>query len=68
MEYPEKYKGTEYVDFAADLAIALLDYWKFDENNKNTTYFNFMTYVGEAFVNEWERLRNEKETQKKTAG
>lgn len=57
VNYPDKYKGTKYLEFATDLAIAFLDYWQ-KESREETTHFDYMTYVGRAFINEWERVRN----------
>lgn len=62
IDYPERYKGTKYVDFAAELTVAFLDYFQFDmkmiRDGNKATYYNFMTYVGRAFLSEWERLRS----------
>lgn len=65
IDYPEKYKRTKYVEFAADLAIAMCDYWQHDESHK-ATYYDFMTYISRAFINEWGRLRAEKDKKKTT--
>ena len=55
-DYPEKYKKTEYVDFAADLAVSLMDYWQYASKGKTSNY-DFSTYISRAFISEWERLR-----------
>lgn len=55
-DYPDKYKGTRYVEFAAELAIAICDYWQQD-SFKKADYYDFLTHVGKAFLNEWERIR-----------
>lgn len=64
VDYPEKYKGTKYVDFAAELAIAISDYWTFEHRKGKATYYDFSSYIAKAFISEWERLRNEKENPK----
>lgn len=56
VEYPERYKGTCYVEFAADLAISICDYWQYASTNKATSY-DFMRFIGSAFIAEWERIR-----------
>ena len=61
IDYPERYKGTKYVDFATELIISFLDYFQYDmkmvRNGDKATYTNFMTFAGKAFISEWERLR-----------
>lgn len=52
VDYPEKFRHTKYCDFAAELAIAIMEYWQ-----RGKTYLDFMNLVGEAFLKEWERLR-----------
>ena len=71
LNYPEKYKGTEYVEFAADLAMAINYFWQFDEKmvrkGEKASYHDFMNYVSKAFINEWGKLRDEKKDTQKTA-
>lgn len=71
VDYPEKYRNTKYVDFAAELACAISDFWTFEYRKTRThetvTYYDFSTYISKAFINEWERLRgNEEKTTEKT--
>ena len=65
VDYPEQYRNTKYVEFAAELAIAITDFWTFEYRKvtecKTATYYDFSTYISKAFINEWERLRGEKE-------
>lgn len=72
VDYPEKYKGTKYVEFAADLAMAFNYFWQLDEKmvrkGEKASYHDFMTCVSKAFINEWGRVRDEKETSEKTTG
>lgn len=56
-DYPERYKGTEYVEFATNIVISLMNYWQYASRNK-ATHYDFMVHIGKAFVNEWERLKN----------
>lgn len=71
IDYPEKYRNTKFVEFAAELAMAITDFWTFEyrktTENHIATYYDFSTYISKAFINEWQRLReNEEETTKKT--
>ena len=62
INYPDNYKGTKFVEFAAELAIAITDYWTFvyrkRTDNKEPTYQDFVNYVSRAFINEWERIHD----------
>ena len=62
INYPENYKGTKFVEFAAELAIAITDYWTFEyrkmTEEKKPTYQDFTDYISKAFINEWERIRD----------
>lgn len=62
INYPDAYKGTKFVEFAAELAIAITDYWTFEyrkmSESKTPTHQDFANYVSKAFINEWERIRN----------
>ena len=65
--YPEKFKNTKYAEFAAELAIAITDYWTFEHHKGRVSHYDFSTYISKAFLNEWERLRkNEEKDTKKT--
>lgn len=66
VNYPEKYKGTKYVDFAAELAIAITDYWTFEHHNGHASHYDFSIHVSKVFINEWERIR-EKEDKTQTS-
>lgn len=66
VDYPEKYKGTKYVEFAAELAVAITDYWTFEHHKGKASYHDFSTYVSKAFIDEWERIR-EKENKAQAA-
>ena len=61
VDYPEKYKGTEYVEFAAELAIAICDYWSFEHRKGKLSYQEFSNYISKPFINEWGRLREKAE-------
>jgi len=71
VNYPEKYKGTKFVEFAAELAIAITDYWTFEyrkiTEHQTATFYDFSEYISKAFINEWGRLR-EKEDKTQTTG
>ena len=62
INYPDNYKGTKFVEFAAELAIAITDYWTFEfrkmKESKVPTYQDFVNYVSKAFINEWERIKD----------
>ena len=49
IDYPERYKGTKYVDFATELIISFLDYFQYDmkmvRNGDKATYTTFMTFA-----------------------
>ena len=66
VDYPEKYKGTEYVEFAAELAIAICDYWtcehRYLTDGKRISYHDFASYISRPFINEWERKRESKDS------
>lgn len=57
VNYPDKYKNTKYVEFAADLAIAITDYWSWEHHKGSADHYDFLVYVSKAFINEWERVR-----------
>lgn len=61
IDYPERYRGTKYVDFATELTIGIIDYFQLDmileKQNKKTSYYDFMNHVCGAFINEWERVK-----------
>ena len=59
VDYPEKYKGTKYVEFAAELAIAITDFWTFERHEGEVSYYDFSNFISRAFINEWERIRSE---------
>lgn len=67
VNYPDKFKNTKYVDFAADLALSITNYMTFEykmtQQGKKVSYYDFSRYISEAFINEWERIRgDEKKT------
>ena len=67
VDYPDRYKNTKYVEFAAELAIAITDYMTFEykmtHQGERVTYYDFSRYISKAFINEWERIRgDEKKT------
>lgn len=57
IDYPEKFRHTRYSDFAAELSIAIIDYWQEEQRGREKPYLIFMRFVGEAFIKEWERMR-----------
>ena len=64
MTIADKYKGTEYEDFAARFGMGFCDYWELEMKNKSN-YLEFYKCMSKAFVKEWEKLHGK--TEKKTA-
>ena len=54
-DYSDRYKGTEYEDFAAELAMGMCDSYEHESKLKRFSQAMFYKDIERAFVNEWER-------------
>lgn len=54
-KYSDSYKGTEYEDFAGELAIGMCDSYEHESKLNRFSQVIFYKCVERAFINEWER-------------
>ena len=54
-KYADRYKGTEYEDFAGELAIGMSDSYEHESKLNSFSQPTFYRSIERAFINEWER-------------
>lgn len=64
--YPEKFKNTKYAEFAAEMSIAITDYWTYEHHKGKADHYDFSSYISKAFIKEWEKVRDEEKNTQKT--